>query len=328
MKKILLLFAVAMIMTFGILNILVTPAEALSVRIDGNIVSMDVEPFIDDNGRTMVPVRFVSETLAAAVEWDANSRTVTVTKGATLIKLVIGSQTITVNGTANTMDAAAVLRDGRTFVPVRYIAEALGLDVGWDGLTSTVILSSGNGSIDVFMPVLTEWKEFVDSKLDNLNMDYPNTGYVRYTIYDPGSEANYKFYYAILDLDNNGTDELLIACSGYETYEVKGVYSYVNGKLNYIFDGKENGGFWARNPLYVCENGYFRTFGQGGADSFSTTVYKLSAGGLAEIVAKIGKDGDIWKDYPKGTVSSEAEYEKLSETYKEITIEWLPLNNI
>ena len=142
MKKILLLFAVAMIMTFSILNIIVTPAEALSVKIDGNAVPMDVEPFIDANGRTMVPVRFVSEALTAMVDWDTSTRTVTVTKGATIIKLVVDSRIITVNGSTITMDTAAVIRYERTFVPVRYIAEALGLNVGWDESTKAVVLST------------------------------------------------------------------------------------------------------------------------------------------------------------------------------------------
>ena len=147
MKKKLLAFAIMLVMASGILYSVMTSAEALSVRLDGNVVTMDAEPFIDANGRTMVPVRFVGEALAAAVDWDANTRTVTITKDATLIKLVVGSQIITVNGAATTMDTAAVIRYERTFVPVRYIAEALGLDVGWDGTTSTVLLTAGGTSI-------------------------------------------------------------------------------------------------------------------------------------------------------------------------------------
>ena len=145
---------VALLMTLGILCLTGAAAEALTVRIDGNAVSMDVEPFIDDNGRTMAPVRFVGEALAAVVDWDASTRTVTITKGASVIKLVVDSPIITINGATTTMDAVAVVRDGRTFVPVRYIAEALGLDVGWDGTTSTVILTTSgllttpNPSID------------------------------------------------------------------------------------------------------------------------------------------------------------------------------------
>ena len=116
-------------------------ADKLKIRLDGKEVVTDVSPFIDANGRTMVPVRFISEALAAKVDWDDNTRTVIVTKGSTVIKLVIGSRQIIINGTAATMDTAAIIRDGRTFVPVRFIAEALGLTVGWDGASRTVILT-------------------------------------------------------------------------------------------------------------------------------------------------------------------------------------------
>ena len=122
-------------------------ADNLTISLDGTKVTTDVAPFIDANSRTMVPVRFISEALDAEVEWNGNTRLVTVTKGATIINLTIGSNQIITNGKADTMDTAAIIVDGRTFVPVRFIAEALGLAVGWDGATQTVILTSA-GSMD------------------------------------------------------------------------------------------------------------------------------------------------------------------------------------
>jgi hypothetical protein len=116
--------------------------DNLTIQLDGKNVATDVAPYIDANSRTMVPVRFISEALGAEVGWDANSQTVTVTKGPTVIKLTIGSRQIITNGIATTMDTAAIVKDGRTFVPVRYIAEALGLTVSWDGATKTVFLTT------------------------------------------------------------------------------------------------------------------------------------------------------------------------------------------
>jgi len=117
---------------------------ALSIQLDGKTVPTDADPFIDDKGRTMVPVRFISEALGAEVGWNGNTGTVTITKGGAVIKLTIGSPQIIINGKAAAMDTAAVIKDSRTFVPVRYIAEALGLSVGWDGPTRTVILTGGS----------------------------------------------------------------------------------------------------------------------------------------------------------------------------------------
>ena len=128
------------------LNALVAEAavriSALTIQLDGKTVAVDAAPFIDGNGRTMVPVRFISEALGAQVDWDRNARVVTVTEGSSVIKLTIDSPQIITNGKAETMDTTAVIKSDRTFVPVRYIAEALGLSVGWDGAANTVILTS------------------------------------------------------------------------------------------------------------------------------------------------------------------------------------------
>ena len=114
----------------------------ISILCDGIPVTAEVPPFIDANGRTMVPVRFVSEALGANVGWEPATRTVTITKTTTIIILQINSRLITSNGVHTTMDTTAIIKDSRTFVPVRYIAEALGLDVDWDGVTRTVILTT------------------------------------------------------------------------------------------------------------------------------------------------------------------------------------------
>ena len=145
MKKRLLSFLLSLIMVFSMLSVTVLAAAALSVSIDGKAVATDVAPFIDANSRTMVPVRFITEALEAAVAWNEVTQTVTVTKGADTIIVVIDSQTLTVNGAAVGMDTAAMIKDGRTFVPVRYIAEALGLNVGWNSATQTVLLTTGQG---------------------------------------------------------------------------------------------------------------------------------------------------------------------------------------
>jgi len=124
-----------------------TVAPAISIMLDGQSVATDVSAYIDANSRTMVPVRFISEALYAIVNWDGDTQTATITSASgKVITITIGSSTlnITENGvkSAVEMDTAAVIRDGRTFVPLRFIAEALGLTVGWDGATNTVILTT------------------------------------------------------------------------------------------------------------------------------------------------------------------------------------------
>lgn len=92
---------------------------------------MDVAPFIIDS-RSFVPVRFVSEALNEKVSWDAKNKEVVIS-GSNLIKLKIGNKNFVVNGVERNMDVAPFIIDSRTFVPVRFISEALGMDVQWNG---------------------------------------------------------------------------------------------------------------------------------------------------------------------------------------------------
>ena len=138
--------ALALITALGIFSFTALAADTISIKLDGKTVTAEVPPFTDANGRTMVPVRLISEALGANVGWEGNTRTVTVTRGPTVIELQIDSPRITTNGATAAMDTAAVIKDDRTFVPVRYIAEALGLNVGWDAASKTVVLTSAGAS--------------------------------------------------------------------------------------------------------------------------------------------------------------------------------------
>jgi len=111
--------------------------------VNGNRVNFpDAEPFIDDNGRTQVPVRFVSEALGAEVSWEGSTKTVTISQGDKEIKIVIGKKDYTINGEKNLMDTEALLKEDRTFVPVRFVSEGLGARVDWDPAVRTVYIDT------------------------------------------------------------------------------------------------------------------------------------------------------------------------------------------
>lgn len=102
-------------------------------RVDND--NTEVVPYISSENRTLVPIRFISESLGADVKWDDATKTVTVTKGETKIEMVIGSPEYKVNGEAKTMETAPVITQDRTMLPLRAAAEALGQKVYWnDGL--------------------------------------------------------------------------------------------------------------------------------------------------------------------------------------------------
>ncbi|PQQ65623.1 copper amine oxidase N-terminal domain-containing protein [Acetivibrio saccincola] len=142
MKKIVLSITVSVIMLMAFIT---TSFAQLPLRVvvNGNRVNFpDAEPFIDDNGRTQVPVRFVSEALGAEVSWEGSTKTVTISQGDKEIKIVIGKKDYTINGEKNLMDTKALLKEDRTFVPVRFVSEGLGARVDWDPAVRTVYIDT------------------------------------------------------------------------------------------------------------------------------------------------------------------------------------------
>ena len=121
-------------------------AKALTVWVDGEQLQFDAQPFIDANGRTQVPIRFIAEALGAQVQWDAAARSAVITKGETVIRLPIGSSTIYVNGAPKPLDTTCFIQNGRTYVPVRFVSEILGADVAWDGANYRVVITTGNSA--------------------------------------------------------------------------------------------------------------------------------------------------------------------------------------
>ncbi len=108
--------------------------------VNGVAKALDAAPIIRQS-RTMLPVRFVAENLGAAVTWDGATSTATITSGTTEIKITIGAAAATVNGESKPLDAPAFIENSRTYLPVRFVAEALGATVAWDGAASTATIT-------------------------------------------------------------------------------------------------------------------------------------------------------------------------------------------
>jgi hypothetical protein len=94
----------------------------------------------------MVPMRGVFEALNAKVEWDNATRTVTATKGDTTIKLTIGNKYAYVNGQKVALATEAIIVNGSTMVPLRFVAESLGAKVEWNNATRTAIITNQDQS--------------------------------------------------------------------------------------------------------------------------------------------------------------------------------------
>jgi len=111
--------------------------------VDGEPFILDAAPYINAAaGRTLVPLRFVSEALQAGVQWNGDVGQVTITAGEKEIVLTIGSSEVTVNGVRETIDCPPeLLPPGRTFVPLRFVSEILGAKVDYNQETRQVIIT-------------------------------------------------------------------------------------------------------------------------------------------------------------------------------------------
>ena len=114
----------------------------VNITMDGIAMQTDVPPFIDENGRTMVPVRFVSEALGCNVGWNPDDQRVRIARPGIIVELYIDRQAAQVNGKEQKLDTAAVLKEGRTMVPLRFLAETFGLKVEWKQESLTVAIKS------------------------------------------------------------------------------------------------------------------------------------------------------------------------------------------
>ena len=111
-----------------------------SAYINSKRVDLDVPPFIE-NGRTLVPFRFIGEALGAKVSWVQEEKKATYELGGVKVEIIIGNSTAIVNGKQITMDVPPKITDGRTFVPLRFITEALGSSVIWENQTKRIIIT-------------------------------------------------------------------------------------------------------------------------------------------------------------------------------------------
>jgi hypothetical protein len=111
-----------------------------NMEVNGLTRTLDAAPFIKD-GRTLLPIRALIEALGGSVQWNASTKTATVLLGSRTVALTIGSKTALVNGTPIALDVAPEIGNGRTFLPLRAVAENLGLDLSWEPISQTISLT-------------------------------------------------------------------------------------------------------------------------------------------------------------------------------------------
>lgn len=115
--------------------------KEISLFLNDSPIHSDVPPFVDKKANlTMVPLRVISESLGAQV--DSKNRVATIHMNDTTLRLIEGSKMAKVNDANVELDAAATVQKGRVMVPLRFVAQNLGINVVWDGIQRSVLMTS------------------------------------------------------------------------------------------------------------------------------------------------------------------------------------------
>lgn len=187
MKKKFLFILMCMVLTVGtVLGISCNAQDAdnfmLSMQIGNPIMTVNgSEAEIDagrgtapvvQNDRTLVPIRAIIEAMGGTVEWSQETQIATLNYGEDTVRLVIDSNTAYLNDAPNTLDAAPVIINGRTMLPIRFIAESFGFDVAWDSAESKITISKGATENTEDEPTMMQQDNNSSSKILVAYFDY------------------------------------------------------------------------------------------------------------------------------------------------------------
>ncbi|WP_027399356.1 copper amine oxidase N-terminal domain-containing protein [Anaerovorax odorimutans] len=154
MKKI---FLIAVFSMFFICTCSVCEAyeKPITVKVnDGEIIFNESTgfPYITDTGSTMIPLRVCLNSINCGVEWDKESQTVKSHKGDINVEIPIGRKEIYKNGTTISINTSAIIKDGRSYLPLRTVMEAYDYTVEWDSKVGAVSVVS-NSEKDMYSPL-------------------------------------------------------------------------------------------------------------------------------------------------------------------------------
>ena len=225
-------------------------ASNVTVYVDDKLISFDSNPYINNDGRTMVPIRFVSERLGGTVGWDPQKMVVTIEKNSDTIKMIIGDRGVTKNGKLQFMDTTPVIKQSRTMVPIRFISEYLGAKVEWvDAKKEVRIYSSGA----VQPPAPTDF----DSIRNIKDIDQKISALV----------ANDKYAAKLNNIDANKFKQFI---SDFDTVRANPGSNYSAGMNKVAIFSGDTGKFpdITSHTISIIQNGYY-------TDSFEDTWFSL-----------------------------------------------------
>lgn len=185
-------------------------AFGIDIYIDGQALQMDV-PAQTIEGRTLVPLRAIFEAMDATVNWDSKTQTATGIKGDTTVILPLGSLSPTINGQTKPLDVPTTIVSGRTLAPLRFVGEAFGGSVRWDGSTQTIYITSPRVQSSAEIKV-----HYIDvGQADSIYIDLPNNNDI---LIDAGNRGDGTTVVNYLKTQGVDDIELLIATHPHEDH--------------------------------------------------------------------------------------------------------------
>jgi hypothetical protein len=109
------------------------------VEVNSQPATLDQPPYVKQ-GRTLVPLRFISEALGAQVTWDGVTKQATIKLAGPTLTVTVGSKVAYMDKEMTTLDVPAEITGGRTFVPLRFVSEAFGAYVDYDNTDKSIFV--------------------------------------------------------------------------------------------------------------------------------------------------------------------------------------------
>lgn len=149
---------IAMLLTLVMMMTMIGSVSAAgnnvpSFKVDGRMFvtpTGEPQPYINKDNRTMGSLRLIANAVGVEsknIKWDNAKQTATLVRGENTVSVTVGKKAITVNGKSVTMDTVAEMKQGRVFIPARFIAQGLGVKISFDSPTNTVNFITGDNAV-------------------------------------------------------------------------------------------------------------------------------------------------------------------------------------
>lgn len=158
-------------------------SNSVNLSLDGKVIG---QGYISTDNDAMVPLRILSQNLKYNVQWDSPSETVIIQKGGTTIEVAVDYHLAKVNGKYIQLQSCPALKGGTTYVPLRFVMEVLGLQVGYANRTAyistvkgPIVLPAGKSLSLGEMPTYllgNGYERFSNNGIDYLKMSYDKNG--------------------------------------------------------------------------------------------------------------------------------------------------------